>query len=490
MFVSLVLVWLCIFFIVLQFKSRRPKNFPPGPIALPILGNTLHLSLENPLKDFERLRNAYGDVYSLFIGSKPAVVINGMKAIKEAIVIKAVDFAGRPQDLYVNIVTRRRGVILADYGPVWKEHRRFALMTLRNFGLGKTSMEDRIHGEIEYTIKTLEENIGKTFSPQVMFHNASSNIICQVLLGTRYEYDDEFIKVIIQCFTENGKLANGPWAMLYDSVPLIRYLPLPFNKGFENFELFDKLLLPMLAEHKKTRVPGEPRDFVDCYLDELEKRGDDTTFSEDKLIGNVLDLYFAGTDTTSNTLLTAFLYLMNYPHIQERCQQEIDRVLDGKFRVSFEDRHNMPYVQAVIHEVQRIANTVPLSVFHATTKDVELMGYSIPKGTMIIENLTSVLNEEGQWKFPHEFNPENFLNDQGDFVKPDAFMPFSAGSRVCLGESLARMELFLIIVTLLRKFKFVWPKDAGKPDYTPVYGVTLTPKPYHMKVQLRAGNSG
>uniref|UniRef100_A0AAQ6ITX3 Cytochrome P450, family 2, subfamily X, polypeptide 9 n=1 Tax=Anabas testudineus TaxID=64144 RepID=A0AAQ6ITX3_ANATE len=344
------------------------------------------------------------------------------------------------------------GVVMVDYGPSWRDHRRFALMTLRNFGLGKNSMEERIHGEIKHIINTLEKNIGKILSPQVMFHNAASNIICQVLFGTRYEYDDEFIREIVRCVRENSKLANGPWAMLYDSFPMIHNLPLPFTKAFRN----------------------------------VERGSDGSSFSEEQLIIYSLDLHFAGTDTTSNTLLTGFLYLMTNPHIQERCQQEIDRVLVGKDRVGFDDRHNMPYMQAVTHEVQRIANTVPLSVFHCTTKDTELMGYSIPKGTIVIPNLTSVLNEEGQWKFPHEFNPENFLNDQGEFVKPEAFMPFSAGPRMCLGEGLARMELFLIMVTLLRKFKFIWPEDAGEPDYTPVYGITQTPKPYHMKVQLRA----
>ncbi|XP_070687627.1 cytochrome P450 2F2-like [Pempheris klunzingeri] len=487
MLLSILLLWLCVFFIILQLKSRRPKNFPPGPFVLPVLGNLLHMSLENPLKDFERLRKTYGDVYSLFIGPKPAVVISGLKAMKEALVTKATDFAGRPQDLFVNDTTQRKGVILADYGSSWRDHRRFALMTLRDFGLGKNSMEDRIHGELQYIINTLEKSAGKPFSPQLMFHNAASNIICQVLFGTRYEYDDDFIKVIVQCFTENAKIANGPWAMLYDSLPMIRSLPLPFMKAFKNVETCQGLAIGLLNEHKKTRVPGDPRDFMDCYLDELDKRGDDgSSFSEQQLTMYALDLHFAGTDTTSNTLLTGFLYLMTYPHIQERCQREIDEVLGGKDRACFDDRHNMPYVQAVIHEIQRIANTVPLSVFHCTIKDTELMGYSIPKGTLIIPNLTSVLNEEGQWKFPNEFNPENFLNDQGEFVKPDAFMPFSAGPRMCLGEGLARMELFLITVTLLRKFKFIWPEDAGEPDYTPVYGVTLTPKPYPMRVQVRA----
>ncbi|XP_015242723.1 PREDICTED: cytochrome P450 2F2-like [Cyprinodon variegatus] len=487
MFFSVFLLWLFAWFIILLFRSQRPKNFPPGPPILPVLGNILNLSLENPLKDFDRLNRLYGNVYSIYIGPKPAVVINGLKAMKEAMVIKAADFSGRPQDLFVNDVTKRKGVILADYGSSWREHRRFALMTLRNFGLGKKSMEDRITAEIQYTIKTLESSIGKTVSPQVMFHNAASNIICQVLFGTRFEYDDDMIKVIVQCFTENSKIANGAWAMIYDSLPISRNLPLPFRKAFKNAEICENHVFRLVNEFKKTRVPGEPRHFVDCYLDELEKRGDDaSSFSEEQLITYSLDLHFAGTDTTSNTLLTGFLYLMNYPHVQERCQLEIDQVLEGKDRVTYEDRNNMPYVQAVIHEIQRIANTVPLSVFHCTTKDTELMGYSIPKGTMIIQNLNSVLREEGQWKFPHEFNPENFLNEQGEFVKPEAFMPFSAGPRMCLGEGLARMELFLIMVTLLKKFKFIWPEDAGEPDFTPVYGVTLTPKPYHMKVQLRS----
>ncbi|XP_029008899.1 cytochrome P450 2J6-like [Betta splendens] len=486
MFAAALLLCICIWLVIVLLKSGRPKNFPPGPPAVPVLGNLLNLNLENPLKDFERLRKSYGNVYSLFLGRKPVVFINGFHAIKEALVTKAADFSGRPRDIFVVDVTQGKGLVLADYGPFWKEHRRFALMTLRNFGLGKNTMEDRIHGEIQHIIKTLDNNIGKSMSPQVMFHNAASNIICQVLFGTRYEYDDKFIKEVVRCFMENSKIANGPWSVVYDSYPIVRKLPLPFKKAFKNFEICKNLTSNLVNEHKKTRVPGDPRDFLDCYLDELDKRGSDAPpFSEERLIFMTLDLHFAGTDTTSNTLLTGFLYLTTYPNIQERCQQEIDQVLQGKDLVSFDDRHNMPYMQAVVHEVQRVANTAPLSVFHCTSKDTELMGYSIPKGTMIVPNLTSVLNEEGQWKFPHDFNPENFLSDQGEFVKPEAFMPFSTGPRMCPGEGLARMELFLIMVTLLKKFKFLWPEDAGEPDYTPEFGVTLTPKPYRMKIKHR-----
>uniref|UniRef100_A0A8C5N8Z6 Cytochrome P450 2D3-like n=1 Tax=Gouania willdenowi TaxID=441366 RepID=A0A8C5N8Z6_GOUWI len=486
MFISIALSCIFICFLFVKLQPQRVNNFPPGPPALPILGNLLHLSLSNPLKDFERLKNQYGDVYSIFIGHRPAVILNGLKAIKEAIITKGSDYAGRPQDLFVNAIFQGKGVLFADYGTTWKEHRRFALITLRNFGMGKKSMEDRIHGEIQYIHKILENSIGTTINPQVLFYNAASNIISQVLFNTRYDYDNDIIRVIIRCITEIPKYAYGAWATLYDHLPMIQNLPLPFREAFKSHKTLQTFISNNVTEHMRNRIPGEPKDFLDCYLDELEQRGADSSFSHEQLVGFALDLFGAGTDTTSNTLLTGFLYLMSYPDIQERCQEEIDRVLDGKSSASFEDRHNMPYVQAMIHEVQRIASVLPLSFFHNTRKDTELMGYSIPKGTMIIENLTSVLNEEGEWKFPHDFNPENFLNEQGEFVKPEAFMPFSAGPRMCLGEGLARMELFLIMVTLLRKYKFIWPEDAGKPDLTLVYGITMTTQPYRMRVQVRA----
>ncbi|XP_041794521.1 cytochrome P450 2D15-like [Chelmon rostratus] len=490
MFASVALLLVAVLLFLVLGRNRRPKGFPPGPEPIPIIGNLLELNLENPIADLNRLAKQYGNVYSLFIGPRPTVIINGMQAFKEALVNKAADFSGRPQNLMVNHLIQMKadapGVVLADYNHLWREQRRFGLMTLRNFGLGKQLMERSILAEIQRVMKILEQSVGKAMNPKQLFHSAASNIICQVLFAKQFGYDDEFMKFFVNLFRETSKIINGRWGMIYDTIPIVRNLPLPFNKAFKMFRTSYEKRMEMLAVSKKTRVPGKPRHFIDCYLDEMDKRGDDaSSFSEDQLCSFLLDLHFAGTDTTANTMLSAILYLSNNPQIQERCQQEIDQVLEGKDDVSFECRDQMPYVQAVIHEVQRTADTVPLSVFHCTTKDTELMGYSIPRGTVVIPNLSSVLNEEGQWKSPHKFNPENFLNEKGEFVKPEAFMPFSIGPRMCLGEGLARMELFLMIVSLLRRFTFIWPEDAGEPDYNPVFGATQTPKPYTMKVQLR-----
>ncbi|XP_056137428.1 cytochrome P450 2D10-like isoform X2 [Lampris incognitus] len=429
MFGSLVLLWLAACLVFLLFRNRRDKNFPPGPPALPIFGNLLQLNLKNPSKDLVKLASQYGNVYSLFLGCRKVVIISGLQAMKEAFITKAADCSGRPQDLMINHSVQRKvhapGIVLSDYSSGWREHRRFTLMTLRNLGMGKESMEGRILEETRNIVKILEDSVGKKIAPQKLFHNAASNIICAVLLGTNHNYN-EFIQLFDQIVRENSKILNGRWAMIYDSLPMVRLLPLPFWQVFKNFKIGQQKVMELLVKHKKTRVPGKPRDFIDCYLDELDKRGHDrSSFSEDQLSSIFVDLHFAGSDTTTSTLLTAFLYLSTHPQIQKKCQQEIDKVMEGKDHVTFEDRHQMPYIEAVIHEVQRIGNIAPLGVFHLTSNDIELMGYSIPRGTILIPNMTSVLNEEGQWKFPHEFNPENFLNNQGEFVKPAAFMPFS-----------------------------------------------------------------
>ncbi|XP_056318903.1 cytochrome P450 2F2-like [Danio aesculapii] len=486
MLTALVLLCLGAFLLYLQLRIRHPKNFPPGPAPVPIFGNLLQLSRISPLKDFDKFAQHYGPIYGIYIGSQPAVVLTGQKMIKEALITQGAEFAGRSNHMMISHVTRSKGVIMADYGESWREHRRFALTTLRNFGLGKKSMEQRILEEVKHICLLLEESAGKSIDPQHLYHQAASNIIASVIFRSRFDYQDEYFQTLIKTMENLTKIAIGPWAMLYEIAPVLRIFPLPFHKAFQYFEQITNHVLKVVEEHKKSRVAGEPRDLIDYYLEEMNKKADQrTTFDESQMVTLLFDLFIAGTETTSNTLRTLTLYLMTHTHIQEQCQREIDEVLGARDHVTYEDRNAMHFVQAVIHEGQRIADIVPLSMFHTARTDTQLRGYSIPKGTIIIPYLSSSLREESQWKFPHEFNPQNFLNEKREFVKNDAFMPFSAGPRVCLGENLARMELFLILVTVLRRFRLVWPMDAGEPDFTYIYGGTQTLKPYPMIVELR-----
>lgn len=285
---------------------------------------------------------------------------------------------------------------------------------------------------------------------------------------------------MIEIFSENVELAVSGWAFLYNAFPWLEYVPFgKHQKLFRNAaEVYD-FLQEVIDGFAKGRVPHVPRHYVDAYLDELEQNAGDpcSSYSKENLIYSVGELIIAGTETTTNTLRWAMLYMALYPNIQERVHREIDSVLTNGRTPTLEDKHKMPYVEAVLHEVLRFCNIVPLGIFRATSQDASVNGYKIPKGTMVITNLYSVHFDEKYWQEPGVFAPQRFLDNNGNFVRREAFLPFSLGKRQCLGEQLARMEMFLFFTMLLQRFHLQFPPGTV-PSVTPKLGMTLQPKPY------------
>ncbi|KAM8945946.1 cytochrome P450 2J4-like [Pelodytes ibericus] len=475
----------------LWWKVTRPKSFPPGPTPLPLIGNLWQMDFTNPIKDIKAFSKVYGNVYSLYLGPSPLVVVRGFKLLKEVLVTKGLEFADRPQNRLAETLFGSKGLVIAPYGPTWKDNRRFTLSTLRRFGMGKDSMEERICGESAYIIQDFTINKDTLIDPHSTLDNAVSNIISSIVLGRRYDYDDSTLRETLNLIHENIKLSAGFWVQLYNAFGFVHHLPLPHRRIFRNVETVFRFLEKILEEHKSRRTPREPRDYIDCYLDELDKEQEDNSKKScdpDNLFACVVDLFVAGTETTCASLEWCLLYMMVYPDIQEKCQNEIDKVRGAREHLDYKDRLCMPYTQAVLQEVQRFITIVPLGVGHSALRDVQLNGYTIPKGTVVLTDLSS-LNYDGKyWKYPHEFSPENFLNEDGELIKPEAFLPFSAGPRVCLGENLARMEIFLIFTSLLTHFEFHWPDPSTPPDLTPVFGISQAPKNFKMRLVSREAN--
>uniref|UniRef100_A0A8C6XKW5 Uncharacterized protein n=1 Tax=Naja naja TaxID=35670 RepID=A0A8C6XKW5_NAJNA len=484
--------WLIVLFLLILWfwKDKRPKGFAPGPWRLPLLGNVLHFSKRHYLKELDQLGKKYGPVFSLYCGRTPVVFTHGFPSAKEVLVTKGTEFAGRAEFPIMDVITNKKGILTLRYGEVWKEQRRFSLMLLRNFGVGRKSMEEKILEEAACLIQAFTENMSMPFDPYKFVDTAVINIISTILFGKRFEYDNRFFRTLLDEIHRDSKMATGLWGFLYNEVPLVRSLPLPHQTILATAKKVDVFIKKEVAEHKATMTLGEPRDFTDAYLEEMQKpERNGSSFEEGQLEILLSDQLVAGTETTSGTLQWGFLYLVAFPEIQEKCWKEIDTVVGNEASLKYEDRKKMPYTNAVIHEIQRISNAVPLGIPHASIKDVQLFGYKIPKDTMVLVNIQSAHHDESQWKFPKEFNPSNFLTEEGEFMKPEAFLAFSAGLRVCLGENLARMQLFLFFTSILRSFQLLWPDKSQAPDFTPHFGVTQFPSPFKMLLKCCQPNA-
>ncbi|NXO25127.1 CP2J2 protein, partial [Cisticola juncidis] len=473
------LIFLFVFLLIMDYmKNRNPKNFPPSPFRLPFLGHLYLMDFKDPVVTVDKLSKRYGDIFGLHMGSMRVVMVNGIRLGKEVLVNQGDKFLDRPDIPIDEEIFSKMGLITSN-GHLWKAQRRFTLTTLRNFGLGKRSVEERIQEECQCLAEVFRDEQGNPFNPQLKITNAVSNVICSLIFGNRFEYHDEDFQRLLKLMNDTAVLHGSVTSQLYNNFPsLMKYLPGPHQTIFKNGKIVKKFIQEQINKHREDWNPSESRDYIDSYLLEISKGHDSDTFRDEHLLACTLDLMFAGTETTSSTIRWALLFMATNPEIQARVQAEIDAVIGQARLPCLEDRSSLHYTNAVIHEVQRRGNVIPFNAPRMATEDAYVDGYCIPKGTLVMANLTSLMCDKNEWKTPHTFNPEHFLKD-GKFWKNEYFLPFSMGKRSCLGELLARSELFLFFTSLLQKFTFQAPPDTAL-SLRAVVGIALAPEPYRI----------
>ncbi|KAG9470266.1 hypothetical protein GDO78_018368 [Eleutherodactylus coqui] len=473
---TLVLSVILCFFVALFFYGRKSGkyNLPPGPRPLPIIGNLHILDLKKPYQTLHQLSKKYGPVYTIKLGEEKVVVLCGYEAVKDALVNHADEFSGRAKVPLFHEITKGYGVTFA-HDDNWKMMRRFTLSTLRDFGMGKEGIENKITEESDFLVQKFKSYNGEPFDNLMIINAAVANIIVSILLSHRFAYEDPTLVKLLKIINENVKLIGGPMGVLYNAFPsVMRWCSTVQQTVVRNVDELHAFIRETFTNQRKELDVNDQRNLIDAFLvkqQEVEKT--QLYFSNENLTILVSDLFAAGMETTSTTLRWGLLLMIKHPEIQRTVQSEIEKVI-GSAEPLVIHRKQMPYTDAVIHEIQRFGNIIPTNVPHATTQDVNFRGYLLPKGTQVMPLLTSVLYDKKHFVKADEFYPEHFLDSSGNFVRKEAFMPFSAGKRSCAGESLAKMELFIFFTRLLQNFTFQAPL-AVTLDLTPASGFTSAP---------------
>ncbi|XP_068106851.1 cytochrome P450 2G1-like isoform X2 [Hyperolius riggenbachi] len=443
----------------------------------------LQLNGKEMFKSLNKLSEKYGPVYTIHMGAKPVVVLCSCDVVKEALVNHAEDFSARGHMPLLEKLSAGHGLVGSN-GERWKQMRRFSLMVLRNFGMGKKSIESRIQEEAQFLVEEFRKSTCQPLDPTFYFSKAVSNIICSIVFGNRFEYEDKKFLQLLGLLNETFKGFSSFSGQMYNMFPkLFGKLPGPHQNLFKATDDMKEFIAEQVKMHKETLDPSCPRDFIDCFLTKMEQEESmqESEFHMEGILNTTLDLFGAGTETVSTTLRYGLMILLKHPDVEERIHKEIGDVIGQHRAPCIEDRSHMPYTDAVIHEIQRFIDLFPLGVPHKVIRDVHFRDFIIPKDTTVYPMLSSVLRDPKQFKFPDQFNPEHFLDENGKFHRNDGYMPFSAGKRICLGEGLAKMELFLFFTTILQNFNLRRPVDPQQLDLTPqLSGFGRVPRPYQL----------
>ncbi|NXF74136.1 CP1A5 protein, partial [Sclerurus mexicanus] len=493
----------CLVFLLLQsLQQHVPKGLksPPGPRGYPILGNMLELRKDAHLT-LTKLSQKYGDVMEVRIGMQRVLVLSGLETIKQALVKQGEDFMGRPDLHSFQYISNGQSLAFSpDSGEVWKARRKLAQNALKTFSIAPSPtssstclLEEHVSKEAEYLVNkflqlTEEE---KSFEPYRYLVVSVANVICAICFGKRYEHNDqELLHLVNSAEQFDDVAAAGNPA---DFIPLLQYLPsrrmkifIDFNKSFLCF------LQKIVKEHYETYDENNIRDITDSLIEQcLEKKVEANTATQipkEKIVNLVNDIFGAGFDTVTTALSWSLLYLVTYPDIQKRIQKELDQTIGRERRPRLSDRGTLPYTEAFILEMFRHSSFLPFTIPHSTTKDTVLNGYYIPKDCCVFINQWQVNHDEKLWTDPETFNPERFLSAEGTKVNKEdgeKVLVFGLGKRRCIGEPIARWQVFLFLSTLLQQLEFS-VCDGKKVDMTPLYGLTLRHKRCeHFQVKQR-----
>jgi methyl farnesoate epoxidase / farnesoate epoxidase len=405
-----------------------------GPRWLPIIGNILLVQQLLKVKRFyhlvwQTLSQQYGAVVGLRLGNDRVIIVSGREAIKEFYANELFD--GRPDGFFFRVRSfdKRLGVVFVD-GKFWEQQRRFTMKIFKQLGMGKSGMVHHIQKE---SVKMVEHFRRTCENGEMDMHNAFDisvlNTMWTLLAGYRFDLADERLLQLMKLIHDSFRIIDMSGGIL-NQFPAIRHI-MPDRSGYrplvETLKPLWKFLNEVIREQQTNKNIDQPNSLIEAYVQELQNENCDETFTEEQLLALCLDLFQAGSETTSNTLSFGIIYLIHNPRVQVRLRKEMDAVIGRERLPCLNDRPLLPYTEATICEIQRLSTVAPLGIVHRNLAATTLAGHFIPKNTLAIASLYSLHLDQKYWGDPFAFRPERFLDNNGVLMQHEYFMPFGAG---------------------------------------------------------------
>ncbi|GMR38321.1 hypothetical protein PMAYCL1PPCAC_08516, partial [Pristionchus mayeri] len=415
---------------------RRKANLPPGPFAVPILGNFV-----NEIKPaylhvaFKRLSARFGPIFTVHM-PMPVVNISDFETIRDT--FRSNDVTGRLSNVLFETTRHiKNGGIVNSSGPDWLEQRRFTISTLRDFGMGKNRMEEKVRlsakNMIDFIGKNDLSNVDLRWSIQVYV----SNIINEFLFGFQYPYDHcsklmNFVlgfNAVIEGISKSVVMPiifMLPWAR---HLPIISYVWAQHQQRFQNMVTY--------IREQASAIKYDPTEEPTCYVQAFHKNNKDKRFEQ--LVACCSEMFIAGQESTTMTIRWAVLFLTAHLEVQEKLRAEILSHIGKDHMASMADKMKMPYASAVINEIQRCANIVAPNpiMLHRATVNTEIAGFKIPANTLVNGDVHQMMKSDPIFEDPFRFWPERYIAEDGVTLRKELVertIPFGIGKRQCAGE--------------------------------------------------------
>ncbi|KAJ7626977.1 cytochrome P450 [Roridomyces roridus] len=467
-----------------QFLRKERARLPPGPSGLPVIGNVLDMPSVAEWRTFAEWGRKYGRMCSVTLLGQPIVILNSVSALEEMDTTKGSVFSTRPRlPMAGELVGYDQTLVLIAHGPRFRTYRKYFARLLGTPAVLRPYVS-LIEAENQKLMKRLLLNPSSKAIDGYL-RKLTGAIILRITYGIEVqEQDDPFVSLIEKA-NDNFNVATSPGAFLVDVFPALLYIPellAPFKRTARAWARDTQRMVeePYGFVRRQMAAGSAPVSFVSSLLEDEEKMSPEDVRD---VKYTAASLYGGGADTTAASLYAFFLAMVRSPEVQRRGQAEIDALLHGARLPRVADRNQLPYVSAMVTELLRWHSVAPLGVPHAAMEDAVVDGYLIPKGTIIIGNLWSMMNNPEVYPQPATFDPTRYLTSP---PQPDPRSAcFGFGRRVCPGRELAEASLFMCVAMTLSVFDIL-PAEGPLPVHENTQGTISHTKPFDCVVKPRS----